>query len=146
MSSAIDFTAPARLSAEVNITGSALPTLHLYHPSSSKMSLHNVHGKDEEDIELSNRVANPPSDSADVRVVERSSSEDQSSGLPSPNAKGVRTIAYIQFAALCWTLFLAGWNDGSTGPLLPRFRSVYNVRNVCFPLPHDAPLMRGADF
>ena len=139
MSSDIKPTAPARPSAEVkeanpsNITESALPTLHLYHPSSSKMSLHSVRGKDE-DIELSNRVANPPSDSADVRVVEGPASEDQSSGLPSPNAKGMRTIAYVQFAALCWTLFLAGWNDGSTGPLLPRFRSVYDVRNICFPL------------
>ncbi|ETW78487.1 hypothetical protein HETIRDRAFT_460335 [Heterobasidion irregulare TC 32-1] len=132
MSSAVKPTAPARLSVEVkganpsNVTESALSTLHLYHPSSSKISLHSVRGKDE-DIELSNRAANPPSGSADVRVVEGPASEDQGSGLPSPNAKGVRTIAYVQFAALCWTLFLAGWNDGSTGPLLPRFRSVYNV-------------------
>ncbi|KAI0763030.1 MFS general substrate transporter [Trametes elegans] len=33
----------------------------------------------------------------------------------------------IQFATLCWTLFLAGWNDGTTGPLLPRMQSVYHV-------------------
>ncbi|EKM74818.1 hypothetical protein AGABI1DRAFT_132859 [Agaricus bisporus var. burnettii JB137-S8] len=33
----------------------------------------------------------------------------------------------IQFAALCWCLFLAGWNDGSTGPLLPRIQDVYHV-------------------
>lgn len=36
--------------------------------------------------------------------------------------------ARIQFAALCWTLYLAGWNDGTTGPLLPRIQSVYHVR------------------
>ncbi|KAF4564724.1 hypothetical protein EYR40_010896 [Pleurotus pulmonarius] len=35
--------------------------------------------------------------------------------------------ARIQFATLCWCLFLAGWNDGTTGPLLPRIREVYNV-------------------
>jgi len=39
--------------------------------------------------------------------------------------------AHVQFLALCWTLFLAGWNDGTTGPLLPRIQLVYNVRS-CF--------------
>ncbi|KAJ4491257.1 major facilitator superfamily domain-containing protein [Lentinula edodes] len=34
---------------------------------------------------------------------------------------------YIQLAALYWCMFLAGWNDGSTGPLLPRIQEVYNV-------------------
>ena len=35
--------------------------------------------------------------------------------------------AKVQFATLCWTLFLAGWNDGTTGPLLPRIQEVYHV-------------------
>ncbi|KAI0654399.1 major facilitator superfamily domain-containing protein [Cubamyces menziesii] len=38
-----------------------------------------------------------------------------------------RRKARIQFATVCWALFLAGWNDGSTGPLLPRMQSVYHV-------------------
>jgi len=33
----------------------------------------------------------------------------------------------LQFATLCFTLFLAGWNDGSSGPLLPRIQNVYSV-------------------
>ena len=33
----------------------------------------------------------------------------------------------IQFLSLCWTIFLGGWNDSSTGPLLPRIQSVYGV-------------------
>jgi len=33
----------------------------------------------------------------------------------------------MQFAAMCGCLFLAGWNDGTTGPLLPRIQSVYHV-------------------
>jgi len=33
----------------------------------------------------------------------------------------------IQFSAVCWCLFLAGWNDGTTGPLLPRIQEVYHV-------------------
>ncbi|KZP18121.1 MFS general substrate transporter [Athelia psychrophila] len=33
----------------------------------------------------------------------------------------------VQFASLCFSLFLAGWNDGTTGPLLPRIQEVYHV-------------------
>lgn len=47
-----------------------------------------------------------------------------------PSATVVQTqkiLARIQFMALCWTLFLLGWNDGSTGPLLPRIQEVYNA-------------------
>lgn len=33
----------------------------------------------------------------------------------------------IQFLTLCGTLFLAGWNDGTTGPLLSRMQSNYHV-------------------
>ena len=38
-----------------------------------------------------------------------------------------RWRAWLQFAACSWTLFMAGWNDGSTGPLLPRIQEVYHV-------------------
>jgi len=33
----------------------------------------------------------------------------------------------VQFLALCWSIFLLGWNDGSTGPLLPRIQEHYMV-------------------
>ena len=33
----------------------------------------------------------------------------------------------IHFATMCSSLFLAGWNDGTTGPLLPRIQEVYHV-------------------
>ena len=36
--------------------------------------------------------------------------------------------ARAQFLALCWALFIIGWNDGSTGPLLPRIQEFYDVR------------------
>ncbi|KAJ7288980.1 MFS general substrate transporter [Mycena rebaudengoi] len=35
--------------------------------------------------------------------------------------------ARVQLITLCGTLFLAGWNDGSLGPLLPRIQQVYHV-------------------
>ncbi|KAF8517398.1 MFS general substrate transporter [Hysterangium stoloniferum] len=42
-----------------------------------------------------------------------------------PTKKNSR--GHIQFAALCFCLFLAGWNDGTTGPLLPRIQKNYHV-------------------
>ncbi|KAF8959974.1 major facilitator superfamily domain-containing protein [Flammula alnicola] len=42
-------------------------------------------------------------------------------------SKKQETAARAQFYALCWSLFLIGWSDGSTGPLLPRIHQVYNV-------------------
>jgi hypothetical protein len=39
----------------------------------------------------------------------------------------------IQFAALRWSVIVTGWNDGSTGPLLPRIQVVYGVRLHCLP-------------
>jgi len=43
-----------------------------------------------------------------------------------PTRKEART-ARAQFLALCWSLFLIGWTDGSTGPLLPRIQTFYHV-------------------
>ncbi|KIJ59386.1 hypothetical protein HYDPIDRAFT_100851 [Hydnomerulius pinastri MD-312] len=71
-----------------------------------------------------------------MKVIPRKASEspgDGSSKAPSIDAKiqtqtkGQRLRARIQFATLCWTMYLAGWNDGTTGPLLPRIQKVYNV-------------------
>ena len=35
-----------------------------------------------------------------------------------------------QLTVLFWSAFLAGWNDASTGPLLPRIREVYHVTSM----------------
>lgn len=47
------------------------------------------------------------------------------------DARMLRRKTNIHFAAMCWSLFMAGWNDGTTGPLLPRMQEVYHVRNHC---------------
>ncbi|KAI0642730.1 MFS general substrate transporter [Trametes meyenii] len=39
----------------------------------------------------------------------------------------MRRKGWIQFATLCWSIFVAGWNDGTLGPLLPRLQEVYHV-------------------
>jgi hypothetical protein len=38
-------------------------------------------------------------------------------------------LGNLYFAAATYAFFTAGWNDGSTGPLLPVFQSTYNVSN-----------------
>lgn len=35
--------------------------------------------------------------------------------------------ARLQFATVCWSIFTIGWNDGATGPLLPRMQEQYHV-------------------
>ena len=39
-------------------------------------------------------------------------------------------VARAQFLALCCALFVVGWTDGSTGPLLPRIQMFYGVSSV----------------
>ncbi|KAJ7185841.1 MFS general substrate transporter [Mycena filopes] len=36
-------------------------------------------------------------------------------------------LGRVQTVALCWAVFLAGWNDGTLGPLLPRIQEVYHL-------------------
>lgn len=47
--------------------------------------------------------------------------------LTSAQKAAQRRWGRIHFAALCWSFFLAGWNDGSTGPLLPTIQHYHNV-------------------
>ncbi|KAF8155522.1 MFS general substrate transporter [Crassisporium funariophilum] len=42
-------------------------------------------------------------------------------------SRAQKVTGRIQFLALCWALFIAGWNDGTLGPLLPRVQEVYHV-------------------
>ena len=83
-------------------------------PRTSTLSVHrNIHA---EVIELSE--ANPQRPQLPSRELEISIPQTRSS---------LRFRERIQFFALCWTLFLAGWSDSSTGPLLPRIQNVYHV-------------------
>ena len=48
-----------------------------------------------------------------------------------------KRLGWLHFIVLCWAFFVEGWNDGTTGPLLPRFQAYYgvsdgsNCRGVC---------------
>ncbi|KAF9528690.1 major facilitator superfamily domain-containing protein [Crepidotus variabilis] len=38
-----------------------------------------------------------------------------------------RRIGLAQFLVVCWCAYLIGWNDGTTGPLLPRIQEQYQL-------------------
>ena len=60
--------------------------------------------------------------------INETSSSNSESIVPSTALLKTQKIrSQIQFTALCWSLFLLGWNDGSTGPLLIRIKEVYHV-------------------
>ncbi|KAI0716680.1 MFS general substrate transporter [Earliella scabrosa] len=60
-------------------------------------------------------------------AVEGPQSSDAPETAVSASTPETRRKARIQYAACCYVLFLAGWNDGTTGPLLPRLQQVYQV-------------------
>ncbi len=62
-----------------------------------------------------------------LEASNKTGSQRSNTPTATPSNKIPRWTAHIQFATMCWTLFLAGWNDGTTGPLLPRIQSNYHV-------------------
>ncbi|OJT08119.1 hypothetical protein TRAPUB_974 [Trametes pubescens] len=80
-------------------------------------------------------TAPPPADSekafeskeviySDAEATRPSSLRDVDAAVKTPT---MRRKSRIQFATLCWSIFVAGWNDGTIGPLLPRLQEVYHV-------------------
>ncbi|OCH87236.1 MFS general substrate transporter [Obba rivulosa] len=58
------------------------------------------------------------------------SGEDGISNAPNVSAAlkaQYRRRSRLHFVALCYAFFLAGWNDGTTGPLLPIIQHHYNI-------------------
>ena len=68
-------------------------------------------------------------ENVEAAETERAQSVDIPPTAVTASTPAMRRKARIQFATLCWCLFLAGWNDGTTGPLLPRMQTVYHVRS-----------------
>ncbi|KAA1472113.1 MFS general substrate transporter [Dentipellis sp. KUC8613] len=75
-----------------------------------------------DEIELSSRVGSQAvrAPAPDNVVVLQDGTQPEAKASPT-------TRANVQFASLCLTMLLAGWNDASTGPLLPRIQAVYHV-------------------
>ena len=45
-------------------------------------------------------------------------------------SKQEANVARAQFLALCWAMFVMGWTNSSTGPLLPRIQTFYDVSSL----------------
>lgn len=80
-------------------------------------------------------ISSLPKSTTDDRLYTMTLTQNESEDAPKVEDKSDASItkihrrrSRIQFVALCWSLFMAGWNDGSTGPLLPRIQEVYHVR------------------
>ncbi|KAF8911268.1 MFS general substrate transporter [Mucidula mucida] len=51
-----------------------------------------------------------------------------STRLPLSHTRRERKLhSMIHFAAICWCFFLEGWNDGTTGPMLPTMQEYYHI-------------------
>jgi hypothetical protein len=71
------------------------------------------------------KAAAPPIVGSAVDPVANTAAEAKAESYnPSPHQI---FLTRVQTAALCYAVFLAGFNDGSLGPLLPRIQHVYNV-------------------
>jgi len=101
-----------------------------------------------------------PSPSIELRRVKHADVESDtksvsvrgngSGGLPTEGNRAqavspkARKLLEIQYGCLCLALFLAGWNDGTNGPLIPRIRHYYNASPIVasFFLLHSYPITR----
>lgn len=75
---------------------------------------------------------NQPDDSTEAKLERSADTLNAIPYLPASNltprlSKLQKRNSMVQFLALCWAIFLVGWNDGSTGPLLPRIQEDYRV-------------------
>ena len=50
-----------------------------------------------------------------------------------PSSSAVKWKARFQLYSLYFVLFLAGWDGGTAGPLIPRMQEVYNVNHFLRP-------------
>lgn len=84
--------------------------------------------------------APPPSENASIPHVEQQQESIQlrtiptgtSTILPIPSEsnKAQRRSEFAGMAALVWTFFLAGWNDGTAGPMLPAMQKHFQVKGL----------------
>jgi len=78
------------------------------------------------------KQVNAESDTKSVTSVRGDDSEEPSTRrnrVTKVAAKGRKWLE-VQYTCLCLALFLAGWNDGTNGPLIPRIQRYYNVSSV----------------
>ncbi|KAG1798087.1 MFS general substrate transporter [Suillus plorans] len=80
---------------------------------------HNLKESDKHNERIEVRVGSSASDSRAGSISDLKS-----------QTKRQRLRAQVQFATICGSMYLAGWNDGTTGPLLPRIQKVYGLNFI----------------
>ena len=90
------------------------------------------------DVELTPSFPNSLAPSIRIRDADADDAADAIPAISAAQKAVYRRKFLISFVTLCYAFFLNGWNDGTTGPLLPRIQSYYDVRlrvlgepNVC---------------
>ena len=77
------------------------------------------------DVELAPGPSLPQS--AAVSTLDEPDSMSTAPILTAAEKRAQHRWSRIHFAAFCWCFYLVGWNDGSTGPLLPTIQRHHNV-------------------
>ena len=104
---------------------------YLANLSMSVTSVHHASGLGSaayiEELEM-NVVPQKTDGSQSVHTINEPSRNLSQASFKLSQTKSQRKWTNVQFASCCFSLFLAGWNDGTTGPLLPRIQEDYHVR------------------
>lgn len=90
--------------------------------------------EDEDDIEVYKRTSEdieavPVTETAATSAAVSIRDDSSTAAIVSDSERRAHNRrSAVHYAALCWCFFLCGWNDGTTGPLLPRIQEHYGVR------------------
>ncbi|PFH48033.1 hypothetical protein AMATHDRAFT_81964 [Amanita thiersii Skay4041] len=63
-------------------------------------------------------------------TIQSPSIHKSADAAPPPRTRKQVILGMLQFFCLCYGFFIMGWNDGTTGPLLPRIQKVYHANFV----------------
>ncbi|KAJ7216371.1 MFS general substrate transporter [Mycena pura] len=64
---------------------------------------------------------------AEITPTAVAASESSPQSAPETPSRGQILLCRVQTAVLIWAVFLAGWNDGTLGPLIPKIQEVYHL-------------------
>lgn len=107
--------------------------IYLNQPNYSSNGLARKSDKEPEELELTERTADPSAASSALGAT--AGQEVDPATMVDPSLPSTKLRERIQFFSLCYAMFLLGWNDGTTGPLLPRIQEVYHVTDFSFRSP-----------
>ena len=104
-------------------TGEAIELVNIREPDVSSISSKRV-------VDVESATVGPGDSGAPSIAHDTDGASSSAPFVPPAERKRQRRKAMLCFAALCWSFFGQGWNDGSTGPLLPNIQRHYDVSSV----------------